>query len=70
MLHGAEGCRGFECLDREKAQLLTKIEMTPEEALAHAKHQAEEKGQTVETAQVKDAPTVVYQIAGTGAVIK
>ena len=50
--------------------VFTKIEMTPDEALAHAKHQAEEKGQTVETAQVKDAPTVVYQIAGTGAVIK
>ena len=50
--------------------VFTKIEMTPEEARAHAKHQAEEKGQALDAANVPDAPTVVYQIAGTGAVIK
>jgi hypothetical protein len=47
-----------------------KIEMTPDEARAHAKHQAEEKGQALDAANVPDAPTVVYQIAGTGAVIQ
>jgi len=50
--------------------VFTKIEMTPEEARAHAKHQAEEKGQALDAANVPDAPAVVYQIAGTGAVIK
>ena len=50
--------------------VFTKIEMTSDEAAAHAKHQAEEKGQALDAANVPDAPTVVYQIAGTGAVIK
>jgi hypothetical protein len=50
--------------------VFTKIEMTPEEARAAAKHLAEEKGQALDAANVPDAPTVVYQIAGTGAVIK
>jgi hypothetical protein len=50
--------------------VFTKIEMTPDEARAHAKHLAEEKGQAIDAANVKDAPTVIYQIAGTGAVIK
>ena len=49
--------------------VFTKIEMTPKEARAHAKHLAEEKGQALDAASVPDAPTVVYQIAGTGAVI-
>ncbi len=39
------------------------------EARAHAKHLAEEKGQALDAASVPDAPTFVYQIAGTGAVI-
>ena len=50
--------------------VFTKIEMTPEEARAHAKHLAEETGQALDAAKVPDAPTVVYQIQGTGAVIK
>ena len=50
--------------------VFTKIEMTPEEARSHAKHLAEEKGQALDAATVPDAPTVVYQIQGTGAVIK
>ena len=50
--------------------VFTKIEMTPEEALASAKHQAEERGQALDASKTPDAPTVVYQIAGTGAVIK
>ena len=47
-----------------------KIEMTPEQARAHARHLAEEKGQALDAASVPDGPTVIYQIAGTGAVIK
>jgi hypothetical protein len=47
-----------------------KIEMSPDEARAHAKHLAEEKGQALDAANVAAAPTVVYQIAGTGAVIQ
>jgi hypothetical protein len=50
--------------------VFTKIEMTPEQARAHAKHLAEEKGQAIDAANVQEAPTVLYQIAGTGAVIK
>ncbi len=49
--------------------VFTKIELTAEQAEAHAKHQAEEKGQVLDAANVPDAPTVIYQIAGTGAVI-
>jgi hypothetical protein len=47
--------------------VFTKIEMTPDEAKAYAKHLAEEKGQALEA---NAAPTVLYQIKGTGAVIK
>ncbi len=47
-----------------------KIEMTPEQAREHAKHLAEEKGQALDAASATAAPTVIYQIAGTGAVIK
>ena len=50
--------------------VFTKIEMTPEEALALAKHLAEERGQAVDATKTPDAPTVVYQIQGSGAVIK
>jgi hypothetical protein len=50
--------------------VFTKIEMTPEEARAHAKHMAEEKGQAIDAANAPEAPAVIYQIAGTGAVIK
>ena len=50
--------------------VFTKIEMTPKQALAHAEHLAEEKGEKLDPAKAKDLPTVLYQIAGTGAVIK
>ena len=50
--------------------VLAKIELTPEEALAQAKHHAEEQGQKFDPATAKDLPTVTYQIQGTGAVIK
>ena len=50
--------------------VFTKIEMTPEEARALAKHYAEEKGQALDASKAAEAPTVIYQIAGTGAVIK
>lgn len=46
-----------------------KIEMTREQAIAQAKHHAEEKGLEFDPASVK-GPSVVYQIDGTGAVIE
>jgi len=50
--------------------VFTKIEMTPDQALAYAKHLAEERGETFDPAAAKNVPTVLYQISGTGAVIK
>lgn len=50
--------------------VFTKIEMTPEQATKYAKHEAEERGLKPDAAKKANAPTVVYQIAGTGAVIK
>ena len=50
--------------------VFTKIEMTPDEARALAKHMEEERGQALDASKAPDAPTVIYQIAGTGAVIK
>lgn len=50
--------------------VFTKMEITPEQAIEHAKHLAEEKGETFDPAKAKDLPTVVYQIQGTGAVIR
>ena len=50
--------------------IFTKVEMTKDQAVAHAKHLAEEKGQGFDAATAKEVPTVVYQIKGTGAVIK
>ena len=49
--------------------VFTKIEMTNDEAQAHAKHEAEERGQAPQAAKAPAPPTVVYQIAGTGAVV-
>jgi hypothetical protein len=46
----------------------TKIEMTREQAVEQAKHEAEERGTKFDAASVKGAKTV-YQIQGTGAVI-
>ncbi len=50
--------------------VFSKIELSKEQALEHAKHQAEEKGEKFDEATAKDLPTVIYQIQGTGAVIK
>jgi hypothetical protein len=50
--------------------VFTKIELTPEEANALAKHEAEERGRAPEAAEAAKVETVFYQIAGTGAVIK
>jgi hypothetical protein len=50
--------------------VFAKMEITPEQALEHAKHLAEEKGEKFDPAKAKDLPTVVYQIQGTGAVIR
>jgi hypothetical protein len=47
---------------------LAKIEMTKDEAIAQAKHLAEEKGRKFDPASVK-GPVTVYQIQGTGAVV-
>ena len=46
----------------------TKIELTKEQALARAKHEAEEQGKTFDPA--KTGPSVLYQIQGTGAVLE
>ena len=45
-----------------------KIEMTREQAIAQAKHHAEETGQPFDPESVK-GPSVMYQLDGTGAVI-
>ncbi len=50
--------------------VFTKLEMTPEQAVEHAKHQAEERGVAFDPAKAKDIETVVYQIQGTGAVVR
>ena len=50
--------------------VFTKIEMKPDDAVAYAKHLAEERGEKFDEAGAKNVPTVLYQIAGTGAVIK
>jgi hypothetical protein len=43
-----------------------KIELTREQAVARAKHEAEETGRKFDPAQVK-GPVTIYQIQGTGA---
>jgi Domain of unknown function (DUF4920) len=51
--------------------VFTKIEMTPDEARAAAKHTAEDSGQALDAKKAAPpAPLVVYEIRGTGAVIK
>jgi len=50
--------------------VLAKIELTPEQALAQAEHLAEEQRKEFDPATAKNLPTVMYQIKGTGAVIK
>lgn len=48
---------------------LEKIELTHEEAVAAAKHEAEDAGRKFDPASVKPGPGVAYEIAGTGALI-
>jgi hypothetical protein len=51
--------------------VFTRIEMSEDQAKDRAKHLAEEKGETFDPAKTKDRlPTAVYQIKGTGAVIR
>jgi hypothetical protein len=47
---------------------LTKIEMTREQALASAKHEAEERGRKFDPSKIKSGQTI-YQIRGLGAVV-
>ena len=47
---------------------LKKLELTKEQAIARAKHEAEERGTKFNPASVKSGATI-YQIQGTGAVI-
>jgi hypothetical protein len=47
---------------------LAKLELTREQAIAHARHEAEEQGRKFDPASVKSGITI-YQISGTGAVI-
>ena len=50
--------------------VFTKMEITKDQAIERAKHHAEEKGEAFDAAKAKDLPTVIYQINGTGAVIR
>jgi hypothetical protein len=50
--------------------VFTKIDLTPEQALEHARHLAEEMGAPFDAAKAKDLPTAIYQINGTGAVLR
>ena len=47
---------------------LAKIDLTKEQAIAAAKHEAEERGRKFDASSVK-GPVTIYQISGTGAVI-
>lgn len=47
---------------------LVKLSMTKEQAIAQAKHEAEEQGRKFDASSVT-APAVIYQIKGTGAVL-
>lgn len=48
---------------------MRKIELSKEQAIAARKHEAEENGKKFDPASVK-GPETIYQIAGTGAVIR
>jgi hypothetical protein len=48
---------------------LEKVELTHEEAIAAAKHEADDAGRKFDPATVKPGPGVAYEIAGTGALI-
>ena len=45
-----------------------KIDLTKEQAIARAKHEAEEMGKTFDSASIK-GPVSFYQILGTGAIV-
>ncbi len=47
---------------------LKKIELTKEQAVARAKHEAEEQGRKFDPSKIKSGATI-YQIAGSGAVL-
>ena len=49
--------------------IFRKIEMTRDEAIAHARHEAEERGTKFDPATVT-GPVVQYRIDGTGAVVR
>lgn len=48
---------------------LEKIELSREQAIAQARHEAEEQGRKFDPSTVK-APVTIYQLAGVGAVIE
>lgn len=48
--------------------VLKKIELNQQQAVAHAKHEAEERGQKFDASKIKSGMTM-YQIQGTGAVL-
>lgn len=48
--------------------VFTKIELTREQAIASAKHEAEERGRKFDPSKIKSGSTI-YQIRGTGAVV-
>ena len=48
--------------------VLKKIELNQQQAIAFAKHEAEERGQKFDPAKIKSGMTI-YQIQGTGAVL-
>lgn len=48
---------------------LMKIELTKEQAMARARHEAEEQGRTFDASKVKGGATL-YEVRGTGAVIQ
>lgn len=50
--------------------VFTKIELTRDEAIAQAKHHAEEVGKPFDESKAGEIPTVIYQLKGTGAVIR
>lgn len=47
---------------------LVKIELTKEQAIERAKHEAEERGRKFDASKIKSGETI-YQIRGTGAVV-
>ena len=49
--------------------VFSKVELTEEQAVARAQHEAEELGKKFDPATIK-GPQTIYQIAGTGAVIR